>query len=400
MEHREILSNITGIDADILDSATPRFRSLEERLSDTPVATKMWWASKRQTTRPEDGAYSLLGIFDVHMPLLYGEASNAFRRLQEEIVKRSPDLSLFAWEAGPSISAYSGLFAPSAALFTLFQKPIQPFRNEFTITNRGLRAQPNKGFFIFEHKKYKEYFYGWPLLTSENRISCVALLRIGTDRFLRMNDIEGGMVSLPANAKLTAFRHQNCYILLDSIPVPPMVGAMRHLFTSNCAQVTFENESETIRVLDAVPPSNWNVVSRNITKEPTALILHINEGQRPFKFLIFAFNWIFGEEFYILDFSLSIVPYILQNVHRLDCLKAWDLEPSILSQPNPPVYHGTGGILSSYLSTGDGQSRLQITIERFAPLLKYSAHSTGETHLKHSDNHQSRLHVTISREML
>jgi hypothetical protein len=42
----------------------------------------------RDTTREEDKAYSLLGIFDVHMPLLYGEGEKrAFRRLQEEIDK-------------------------------------------------------------------------------------------------------------------------------------------------------------------------------------------------------------------------------------------------------------------------------------------------------------------------
>jgi len=45
----------------------------------------MSWADTRQTTREEDMAYSLLGIFDVHMPLIYGEGKeNAFRRLNRE----------------------------------------------------------------------------------------------------------------------------------------------------------------------------------------------------------------------------------------------------------------------------------------------------------------------------
>jgi len=39
----------------------------------------------------EDQAYCLLGVFGLHMPLLYGEAENAFRRLQEEIIKVSYD---------------------------------------------------------------------------------------------------------------------------------------------------------------------------------------------------------------------------------------------------------------------------------------------------------------------
>ncbi|KAI1850726.1 hypothetical protein JX266_004008 [Neoarthrinium moseri] len=45
----------------------------------------------------EDQAYSLMGIFDVNMPLIYGEGAKAFRRLQEEIIKNSDDQSLFAW---------------------------------------------------------------------------------------------------------------------------------------------------------------------------------------------------------------------------------------------------------------------------------------------------------------
>jgi hypothetical protein len=61
------------------------------------IAQKMSWASRRETTRVEDQAYCLLGLFGVNMPLLYGEGSRAFIRLQEEIMKHSDDQSLFAW---------------------------------------------------------------------------------------------------------------------------------------------------------------------------------------------------------------------------------------------------------------------------------------------------------------
>jgi len=46
------------------------------------VAQRMSWASERETTRTEDLAYCLLGLFGVNMPLLYGEGSKAFLRLQ------------------------------------------------------------------------------------------------------------------------------------------------------------------------------------------------------------------------------------------------------------------------------------------------------------------------------
>jgi hypothetical protein len=254
---------------------------------------------------------------------------------------------------------------------------------------------------MFRDEERNEYFYGWPLLISEEGISHVVLLRLGTNKFLRTNVIHGGIISLPANAsKLRAFRHQNCYLLLDSIPHSDLVSGMRREFTRFWAQVNFESGIEQVQVLDAVPQSNWNVVSRNIAHEPTALLLRINDGQRPFKFLIFAPNWITGSEFYILDFSIPVVPYVLQNVHRLECLRLWGLEPSILSQTASTRYHSTGGILSGFLNTGNDQSRIQITIERLAPLPDDYIKSTGEALLKHSDNHQSRLHVTIRQVLL
>ena len=58
-------------------------------LSNFSVAERMSWAEKRVTTREEDKAYSLLGIFDVFMPVIYGEGKRAFHRLGEEIQKSS-----------------------------------------------------------------------------------------------------------------------------------------------------------------------------------------------------------------------------------------------------------------------------------------------------------------------
>ena len=70
------IHRITGIAIDAL-----RGRSL----SDFSVSERIKWATKRKTTRKEDEAYSLLGIFDVYMPLIYGERERAFVRLREQI---------------------------------------------------------------------------------------------------------------------------------------------------------------------------------------------------------------------------------------------------------------------------------------------------------------------------
>ncbi|KAF7515383.1 hypothetical protein G7054_g14604 [Neopestalotiopsis clavispora] len=125
-ELKDVLSRITGIDTEVLETG---------RLGEVTLAKKMSWAANRQTTRAEDLAYCLLGIFDVTMPLLYGEGRKSFIRLQEEIMKSGYDFTLFAWSkspicdsllqsnaiqipAHPSDRQFSGLLASSPALFT------------------------------------------------------------------------------------------------------------------------------------------------------------------------------------------------------------------------------------------------------------------------------------------
>lgn len=75
----------------------------EKMLEDVNVSKKMSWVAHRTTTRPEDIAYCLLGLFDVSMPPLHGEGRDkAFLRLQQEIVKNSDDTSIFQWQCDPS----------------------------------------------------------------------------------------------------------------------------------------------------------------------------------------------------------------------------------------------------------------------------------------------------------
>ncbi|KAJ8488633.1 hypothetical protein ONZ51_g3437 [Trametes cubensis] len=80
---------VTHIDTPILTH--------QRSLDTVSVAKRMSWASRRKTTKVEDEAYCLLGIFGVHIPTIYGEGSHAFFRLQEEICKNISDQSIFAW---------------------------------------------------------------------------------------------------------------------------------------------------------------------------------------------------------------------------------------------------------------------------------------------------------------
>lgn len=87
----DVIADITGIDKDVLMRKKP--------LEEVSVAARMSWAAERHTTKIEDQAYCLLGIFDIVMTPIYGEGMNAFRRLQQEILERIPDDSIFAWES-------------------------------------------------------------------------------------------------------------------------------------------------------------------------------------------------------------------------------------------------------------------------------------------------------------
>ncbi|KFY16034.1 hypothetical protein V492_01609 [Pseudogymnoascus sp. VKM F-4246] len=107
------LSKITGVPRSVLEYGPTTMRC--------SVAERMSWAAGRETTRSEDIAYSLLGIFGLNMIMtaVYGEGDRAFRRLQEEIMKTSSDESVFSWGFTQSVKTecMDSLFASSPADF-------------------------------------------------------------------------------------------------------------------------------------------------------------------------------------------------------------------------------------------------------------------------------------------
>jgi hypothetical protein len=129
----EDIANITGIDVRYLKGPLCMFEA--------SVACRMSWAAHRKTSRVEDIAYCLLGIFDVNIPLLYGEGGKAFFRLQEEILRTSNDQSIFAWNecfAGESMLAlHPGAFHGCGIIQ---HNPTLP-TSLYTITNRGLEMR-------------------------------------------------------------------------------------------------------------------------------------------------------------------------------------------------------------------------------------------------------------------
>lgn len=132
------IAKITGVAKEYLEG---------QSLGTASVSMRMSWAAERQATRAEDIAYSLLGIFDVNMPLLYGEGKlKAFRRLQEEIMRISEDETLFAWESSDysSESSSANVLASDPKDF-IEAKHLVPYASDdpvipYVMTHRGLRT--------------------------------------------------------------------------------------------------------------------------------------------------------------------------------------------------------------------------------------------------------------------
>jgi hypothetical protein len=129
--------SITGIPSGALRDFKPLRWSIAQRMS---------WAANRKTTRIEDQAYSLLGIFNVNMPLLYGEGVRAFQRLQEELICSFTDQTIFCWSSGnlmAPFSSWTGFLAKSPSRFSSCADCVEHFDRRLPIhpiqtTSRGV----------------------------------------------------------------------------------------------------------------------------------------------------------------------------------------------------------------------------------------------------------------------
>ncbi|KAK1520490.1 HET domain-containing protein [Colletotrichum costaricense] len=104
------ISNITGIRNEYISGA--------KSVLDASISEVFSWLAGRETTRSEDMAYCVLGLLGLNMPLLYGERSAAFIRLQEELIRISDDQTIFCWTWDHTIPHdWSSLLAPSPSVF-------------------------------------------------------------------------------------------------------------------------------------------------------------------------------------------------------------------------------------------------------------------------------------------
>ena len=287
MDCHEALETITGVPFDVLrDPGSARGYS---------VSTKMSWAAGRVTTRVEDTAYCLLGLFGINMPLIYGEGRRAFRRLQEEIIRHSNDLSVLAWDKlgehiDPFAAMVSGIPAlasspasleyidPSAAMVSgipalasspasfedcnAFRRPLRA--EDFSAASIGLQFNNTRLYWMLNTTSntdpasalcLKPTIYLLPLGKTTTKYPLNVLLplrKIQPDMFVRCGNLvwDGGLRDLAHDRSLHHYSSIKMYIsLADAV----LGGTGMNLENS----IHFP-PSDKFRIISAVPPGHWD----------------------------------------------------------------------------------------------------------------------------------------------
>ncbi|KAK7446650.1 hypothetical protein VKT23_014345 [Stygiomarasmius scandens] len=154
---RDPISEITSIPVSVLEDGST--------IDNFSIAQRMSWAAHRQTTRPEDLAYCLLGMFNINMSPIYGEGgARAFMRLQQEIIRVSDDRSIFAWIASPHEIEPRGLLARSPYEFRASGNVVRirfdlglDKQSSFSFNNNGLHIQ--LPLFLFHTDQYLAFLH-------------------------------------------------------------------------------------------------------------------------------------------------------------------------------------------------------------------------------------------------
>ncbi|KAI8961352.1 HET-domain-containing protein [Daldinia sp. FL1419] len=250
-ELSSVLAWITGIDASVLNG-----RSLDEIL----VGRRMSWIANRSTTRVEDMAYCLLGIFDINMPLLYGEGKKAFIRLQEEILRSNHDFSLFAWKPDPDEERrFRGLMADSPARFKGCGRLVKPTfewdnGGEYSLTNRGLRTEGLVRIGRGMGDEVGSYFLSLDCVDERRNkdVLVVSLRQYGPGLFARRRHSAIFDLNVYSSTKLPQPQYICCK---DSLALEDMVIASR----VNAVQIVFSDDVFDIESVTTFPQADWDL---------------------------------------------------------------------------------------------------------------------------------------------
>jgi len=225
-----LISEITGIPKTLL--TTPR----RTKVWNFPIAVRISWMSKRQTTRVEDMSYSLLGILGVNLPTIYGEGHEAFMRLQGEIVRKYSDLSIFAFHLDKPIHGFTPALAhrpqcfpvnPSAGTYNKESHYFGSWINtQFSLTSRGI-VFPNA---TLRYQKTPElghqYLLDLHYRGKGNHQRYMLLQKIGPGLFLRIHNSPERQKAFADVAISSPFSEPVC--ILHKVPTSKVTRARGH----------------------------------------------------------------------------------------------------------------------------------------------------------------------------
>ena len=230
---------------------------------DASIAQTMSWVSHRKTSRGEDLAYCMLGLFDINMPLLYGEgADRAFFRLQVEILRTSNDESIFAWIAPLQ---FSDILAPHPEHFQDSGdfRPITGRTNtrpHYTMTNKGLQISiPSTDLPLSTASALTMQLYCNRTSRRDLSRKIVASNRDSLSRTSREETLEGDCASSEHALVIHLFRHEDtylrfrCHTLQDTLRKPRPLSSAEGNPNNLCA---------TYIVCSRVPLSSSNEAQR------------------------------------------------------------------------------------------------------------------------------------------
>ncbi|KAK0634270.1 heterokaryon incompatibility protein-domain-containing protein [Bombardia bombarda] len=246
-------------------------------ISKYSIAQRMSWASERATTRTEDMAYCLFGIFEVNMPLIYGEGgTRAFQRLQKEIIKYSNDTTIFAWNptAAELSHEHCLIFASCPKAFTgshsIIPRSMQDYNPEFSITNKGLRIQDRLRVSQMNSLNDSLSEYSWTVGINlfGGSLAVVHLRKLGPDLFIRQTRLlssVGHMTDshLGLSRDNTFWRHddpgqqKSIYIMDSSIPPSSVFAGFRE-FGIRCADFSRVWGTNPTYFTRAIPHDLWD----------------------------------------------------------------------------------------------------------------------------------------------
>jgi ankyrin repeat protein len=258
---------ITGIPVRILSG--------DDDLETASIAQRMSWAANRNTSKLEDRAYCLMGIFGIDMPLLYGEGQTSFVRLQEEIMKVSDDYSIFAWKSEDQ--NHGGLLATSPDAFeesadiTVGRNPSATISSPLTITNIGIQLELS--FIGIGHRGFGLAILHCTKLGKEDLLIAIYLrdISLTMERFERVRCGKFELIDL---------RH----FRPSQYPARQICVRQRRLAIVRTQKYGLETAEPGSDLKDARPNSNWELFDVMLTNfvdvsEPAALLPMPPEGR-------------------------------------------------------------------------------------------------------------------------